>query len=224
MLKCILVEDEKNAQAVLLHYIEKTNFITCIGVYESGLDIPLEVLQMIDFMFLDMELPELNGLAFLKTLTNPPKVIITTAYPDFAIAAFEQAAVDYMVKPFSYARFLTAVNRIHAAKSMKNDDDSDYILIYADKITHKIKRNDILYIKSELDYVAIITTTEKILTLGSLANWLKKLDASNFIQVHRSYIINTNRLKKIAAASVFIETTEIPIGSTYKAIVKNLFH
>ncbi|WP_420573438.1 LytR/AlgR family response regulator transcription factor [Kordia sp.] len=222
MLKCIIVEDEKNAQSVLLHYIEKTSFINCIGVYESGLDIPQETLQTIDFMFLDMELPELNGLAFLKTLVNPPKVIITTAYPDFAIEAFEQAAVDYMVKPFSYARFLTAANRIRTATT--NSEDSEYIFIYADKITHKLKRNDILYMKSELDYVAIVTDEEKILTLGSLSNWLQKLDTSTFIQIHRSYIINTNRLKKIKPNTVLIETTEIPIGSTYKSTIKKLFN
>lgn len=221
MLKCIIVEDEKNAQSILLHYIEKTNFISCIGIYESGLDVPQEILQTIDFMFLDMELPELNGLAFLKTLIQPPKVIITTAYPDFAIEAFEQAAIDYMVKPFSYVRFLTAVNRIRATKPYV--EDTEHILIYADKITHKVKCNDILYIKSELDYVAIVTLEEKILTLGSLSSWLKKLDTSTFIQVHRSYIINTNRLKKIKPASILIETTEIPVGSTYKTIIKRLY-
>lgn len=221
MLKCIIVEDEKNAQSILLHYIEKTNFINCIGIYESGLDVPQEILQTIDFMFLDMELPELNGLTFLKTLVHAPKVIITTAYPDFAIEAFEQAAIDYMVKPFSYVRFLTAVNRIRVTKPYV--DDSEYILIYADKITHKIKRNDILYIKSELDYVAIVTLEEKILTLGSLSSWLEKLDTSIFIQIHRSYIINTNRLKKIKPNAVLIETAEIPIGSTYKATIKKLY-
>lgn len=221
MLKCIIVEDEKNAQSILSHYIEKTNFINCVGIYESGLDVPQEILQTVDFMFLDMELPELNGLAFLKTLVNAPKVIITTAYPDFAIEAFEQAVIDYMVKPFSYVRFLTAVNRIRA--TTPSIEDSDYILIYADKITHKIKCNDILYIKSELDYVAIITLEEKILTLGSLSSWLKKLDASTFIQIHRSYIINTNRLKKIKPNAVLIEATEIPIGSTYKETIKKLY-
>ena len=221
MLKCIIIEDEKNAQSILVHYIEKTSFITCVGIYESGLDIPQKILQTVDFMFLDMELPELNGLAFLKTLVNPPKVIITTAYPDFAIEAFEHAAIDYMVKPFSYVRFLTAVNRIRTTKLYL--DDPEYILIYADKITHKIKLNDILYIKSELDYVAIVTTEEKILTLGSLSNWLQKLDTSIFIQIHRSYIINTNRLKKIKPNAVLIEAIEIPIGSTYKETIKNLY-
>ncbi|WP_298420943.1 LytTR family DNA-binding domain-containing protein [uncultured Kordia sp.] len=217
----MILEDEKNAQSILLHYIEKTNFISCIGVYESGLDIPQERLEIVDFMFLDMELPELNGLTFLKTLTNPPKVIITTAYPDFAIEAFEQAVVDYMIKPFSYVRFLTAVNRIRTTKLLL--DDTEYIFIYADKVTHKVKRNDILYIKSELDYVAIVTLEEKILTLGSLSSWLKKLDTSIFIQIHRSYIVNTNRLKKIKSNVVLVETVEIPIGSTYKSIVKKRY-
>lgn len=220
MLKCILIEDEKSAQKVLLHYIEKHKNMECLSVYESGLDVPMAIIKTVDFMFLDMELPELNGLAFLKTLTNPPKVIITTAYPDFAIEAFEHAAVDYLVKPFSYERFLTAVNRISVPLTTDSEED---IFIYADKITHKIKRNAILYIKSELDYVAIVTSEEKILVLGSLSGWLQKLNHSAFIQIHRSYVINKNHLKKIKSTTVLIESNEIPIGSTYKKIIKSLY-
>ncbi len=213
MLKCIIIEDEKNAQQVLVHYISKKTTITCLGIYETGLDIPSNILNKIDFIFLDIELPELNGLEFLKTLNNPPKVIVTTAYPNFAVDAFEQAVIDYLVKPFSYERFIIAVDRI---KINKETNHKEYILVYADKTTHKVKVNDILYIKSELDYISIITITDKILLLGSLTNWLKKMSDFSFARVHRSYIVNTNRIKKIKPNLVEIENIQIPIGSVYK--------
>ncbi len=213
MLKCIIIEDEKNAQQVLVHYMSKKTSITCLGIYETGLDIPFDILNKIDFIFLDIELPELNGLEFLKTLKTPPKVIVTTAYPNFAVDAFEQAVIDYLVKPFSYDRFVIAIDRI---KINKETNHKEYILVYADKTTHKIKVNEILYIKSELDYISIVTRTDKILLLGSLTNWVKKMNDFSFVRVHRSYIVNTNRIEKIKPNLVEIENIEIPIGSVYK--------
>lgn len=213
MLKCIIIEDEKNAQQVLTQYISKKKKITCLGLYEAGLDVPSDILKNIDFMFLDIELPELNGLDFLKTLERAPKVIITTAYPNFAVDAFEQAVIDYLVKPFSYDRFVIAVDRI---KISRETNQKEYILVYADKTTHKIKANDILYIKSELDYILIVTKTDKILLLGSLTNWVKKMSDFQFVRVHRSYMINTNRINKIKPNLVEIENIEIPIGSVYR--------
>ncbi|MTI32939.1 LytR/AlgR family response regulator transcription factor [Xanthovirga aplysinae] len=112
MIKCLVLEDEKAAQDVLKNYIEKTPFMSCVGIYETGLDIPQKHLQQTDVLFLDIQLPELNGLSFLKTLEYPPKVIITTAYPDYAIEAYEEAVVDYLVKPYSYERFFKAVSRV----------------------------------------------------------------------------------------------------------------
>ena len=219
MLKCIIIEDEKNAQQVLTQYILKKKTIACLGIYETGLDVPSDILKNIDFMFLDVELPELNGLDFLKTLEKPPKVIVTTAYPNFAVDAFEQAVVDYLVKPFSYDRFVIAVDRI---KISRETNHKEYILVYADKTTHKIKIDDILYIKSELDYISIITEEEKLLLLGSLRSWGKKMDEFNFTRIHRSYIINLNKIRKVKSNSVEIENIEVPIGSVYKKnFIKN---
>ena len=217
MIKCVIIEDEKNAQNVLLHYISQTSFIVCLGVFESGLDVPLDIINKSDFIFLDIELPELNGLQFLKTLSSPPKIIITTAYPDFAVDAFEQAVVDYIVKPFSYERFFKSVNRIRELR-LKETGDS-HIFIYSDKMTHKIQVNSILYVKSELDYVSIITNNEKLLVLDSLSKWESKLKEYGFIRVHRSYIVNSNRITKLSSNKIVLRNESIPVGLTYKSSI-----
>ena len=122
-MRCIILEDEKAAQDILEGYIQKTPFLTHLGTYESGLDIPPEEIQSADVLFLDIQLPELNGLQFLKTIENPPKIIVTTAFTDYAIKAFEEAVIDYLVKPFSYERFFksghTSANTTFKAAKQK---------------------------------------------------------------------------------------------------------
>jgi len=220
MINCIVLEDEKNAQKVLEYYINKTKFIHCLGFFESGLDIPISLIKKVDVIFLDIELPELNGLDFLKTIENPPKVIVTTAYPHFAIDAFELAVLDYLIKPFSYERFVKGINRVRELLSKANDE---FIFVYTDKTIHKLKVEDILYIKSELDYVSVVTEKEQLLLLDSLNNWEEKMKPYDFLRIHRSYIVNTKRVYKIRASKVIINTIEIPIGVTYKAILTEKF-
>jgi DNA-binding LytR/AlgR family response regulator len=220
MINCIVLEDEKNAQKVLEHYINQTKFIHSLGFFESGLDISISLLKKADVLFLDIELPELNGLDFLKTIENPPKVIVTTAYPNFAVDAFELAVLDYLVKPFSYERFIKAINRVREKLSVTNDES---IFVYADKTMHRLKVEDILYIKSELDYVSIVTEKEQLLLLDSLNNWEKKLKPYDFLRIHRSYIVNSKRVHKISSSKVTVNTIEIPIGITYRAKLSEKF-
>jgi DNA-binding LytR/AlgR family response regulator len=214
MINCIVLEDEKNAQKVLEYYINKTKLIHCLGYFESGLDIPIPLIKKADVIFLDIELPELNGLDFFKTLENSPKVIVTTAYPNFAVDAFELAVLDYLVKPFSYERFVKSTNRVCEQLSEVNDK---FIFVYADKTKHKLKLDEILYIKSELDYVSITTEKEQLLVLDSLNSWEEKLKSHNFIRVHRSYIVNSEQIHKISKSKITVGTTVVPVGITYKA-------
>jgi DNA-binding LytR/AlgR family response regulator len=220
MINCIVLEDEKNAQKVLEHYIDQTKFTHCLGFFESGLDIPISLIKKADVLFLDIELPELNGLDFLKTIENPPKVIVTTAYPNFAVDAFELAVLDYLVKPFSYERFIKGINRVREQLTETNDES---IFVYADKTMHKLKVEEILYIKSELDYVSIVTEKEQLLFLDSLNNWEKKMKPYDFIRIHRSYIVNSKRIHKVSASKVTVNTIEIPVGITYKAKLAEKF-
>lgn len=225
MIQCLIIEDELAAQEILQSYILKTPFIKCLGVYESGLDIPLEILSSIDILFLDIQLPELNGISFLRTLQNPPKVIVTTAFSNYAVEAFEEAVLDYLVKPFSYERFFKAVTRFRDQYMIPQKELDPQLFLYADKTIYKINVYDILYIKAEVDYVKIITSEQQIMILDSLRNWVEKLANFNFLQIHRSYIINLNKFTKVYGNSVYIEDFALPIGKTYKnrflSIIKN---
>ncbi|KAA1248014.1 LytTR family DNA-binding domain-containing protein [Aquimarina sp. RZ0] len=216
MIKCLILEDEKSAQKVLKNYIKKTPFLECIGIYETGLNIPIAELQKIDVLFLDIQLPELNGLSFLKTISNPPKVIVTTAFPNYAIEAFEEAVVDYLLKPFSYERFFKAVTRVRNDAIHQNKEVDKNLFLYSDKTLYKINADDVLFLKAEVDYVNVVTEEKNILILDSLRNWNEKLQNFRFIQVHRSYIINIDKIKKIYGNQVFISDKAIPIGKTYK--------
>lgn len=212
-MKCIILEDEKAAQEILEDYLKKTPFLIHLGTYESGLDIPLEEMQSADVLFLDVQLPELNGLQFLKTIANPPKIILTTAFTEYAIEAFEQSVVDYLVKPFSYERFFKAITRVH---SLLPAQDNKQLFLYADKTIYSILAHDIIYIKAEVDYVKIVTKKKEFLVLDSLRNWNKKLQGLGFVQVHRSYLINLSHISKVYGNQVFVKTAKIPIGKTFK--------
>ncbi|MBG6128965.1 DNA-binding LytR/AlgR family response regulator [Aquimarina sp. EL_43] len=216
MINCLIIEDEHGAQEVLQNYIDRTPFVNCLGIYESGLDIKFEELKKVDFMFLDIQLPELNGLSFLKTLINPPKVIVTTAYPDYAVDAFEENVLDYLVKPFSYERFFKAITRARNQIQITNNETEKQLFLYADKTIYKIIISDILYLKAEVDYVKVVTQEKSILLLDSLHNWEKKLYDHNFVRTHRSYIVNFEKIEKVSGNLVYIADEKIPIGKTYK--------
>ena len=215
-MKCIILEDEKAAQDILEGYLQKTPFMTHLGTYESGLDIPQEKIQSADVLFLDVQLPELNGLQFLKTLVNPPKIVMTTAFANYAIEAFEEAAVDYLVKPFSYERFFKAATRVRTQLLKQQKAKAQQLFLYSDKTIHSIMAQDILYIKAEVDYVKVVTVEKEILILDSLRNWNEKLKNLGFIQVHRSYIINMVHISKVYGNQIFIGGVTIPIGKTFK--------
>ncbi|TPN87369.1 LytR/AlgR family response regulator transcription factor [Aquimarina algicola] len=215
-MKCIILEDEKAAQEVLMSYIQKTPFIVVLGIYESGLDIPIEELNAADVLFLDVQLPELNGLSFLKTIQNPPIVIVTSAFPNYAIDAFEEAVTDYLVKPFSYERFYKSIGRVRELLEKKQKTTKNQIFLYADKTIYKTDIEDIVVLKSEVDYVNVITKSRTVLVLDSLHNWSERLKHFNFVRVHRSYIINVDQIEKIKGNQVFINNQTIPIGRTYK--------
>ncbi len=216
MIQCLVLEDEKPAQKVLKSYIEKTPFLECIGIYETGLNIPSAELQKADVLFLDIQLPELNGLSFLKTISNPPKVIVTTAFANYAIEAFEEAVVDYLLKPISFERFFKAVTRVRNDAIYQNKEINKNLFLYSDKTLYKINVDEVLFLKAEVDYVNVVTEEKNHLILDSLRNWNEKLQSFKFIQVHRSYLINIDKITKIYGNQVFIRDKAIPIGKTYK--------
>ena len=224
MIKCLIIEDEKAAQDILSDFIKKTPFLQCIGIYESGVDIPHEFIEQTDVLFLDIELPELNGLSYLKTIDQPPKVIITTAYANYAVNAFEENVLDYLVKPFSYERFFKAITRAKNQILKGKNEIEKYLFVYTDKTHHRIFIDDILYLKAEVDYVKIVTNDASLLVLDSLRNWEEKVAGYDFLRVHRSYIVNPNKVDKISGNRLFINNKVIPIGQSYKHSIMKSFN
>lgn len=223
MINCLILEDEQSAQEVLKNYTTKVPYLNILGIFESGIDVPIALLRQTDLMFLDIQLPELTGMQYLKSLDAPPKVIITTAYPDYALAAFEVAVTDYLLKPFSFDRFLKAVNRVQETIPSPINSPSTFF-VYADKTTYKIKSSDILYFKAEVDYVNIKMKGQELLVLDSLRSWKEKLTNLNFLQIQRSYIVNMEKVKKVSGNQLFLENGQcLPIGLTYKKEVMEGF-
>lgn len=215
-MNCVIIEDEIPAQKVLLHYINKIPNLTVLGTFNSAI-IANDFLRNtdIDILFLDINLPDISGIDYIKTVENPPSVIMTTAYPDYAVASFELPTItDYLVKPFSFNRFLKAINKVEKSTSKPNSTEAIYINV--DKTIHKVLLKDIKYILSEKNYVTLVTTVTRFSYLESLKNLESKLPESHFIRTHKSFIINSNYITKISGNQLFMGTEKIPIGRAYK--------
>lgn len=218
-ISCIIVEDEPVSQDVLTHYIADIPRLNLVAVCNNAIEAS-EVLMnnKIQVMFLDINMPKLSGLDFLRTLQNPPFVIFTTAYSKYALEGFEVNAIDYLLKPFSFERFLKAVNK--AAERLKvpeNENHSEaFILLKADKKIHKVNISDILYLESMGDYVKVFYKDSKLIVHDTLQSLQVKLPANTFIRVHKSYIISTVKFNHIDGNTIIIGRAEIPIGQKYK--------
>ncbi len=228
-MNCIIIEDEVPAQEVLIGYIEKIPELKLLKVYNSALKANT-VLQneTVDVIFLDINLPNISGMSYLKTLKNPPMVIMTTAYSNYAVESFEyDAIIDYLVKPFNFERFLKAINKIELIKQDKvldvqyqsiNDisKTGEFVFIKVDKTLHKISLNTIIYVQSDRNYVTVVSKALNLTFIDSLKNWTSYLNQSNFLQIHRSFIININYIEKLTGNLVYIDKQKIPVGKTYK--------
>lgn len=226
---CIIIDDEPIAIKLIREHLEKIDNLNCVDSFTKALDaIDLLNKERIDLIFLDINMPGISGVEFLKSLHNPPKVIFTTAYRNFAVDAFELDAIDYLVKPISFERFLKSVNKFLSLVGSKQNADNeqniikDYIILKADKKNHKIKFKDILYIESLDNYVKVYITDSSIICYESLANLIKEL-SNDFIRIHRSYIINISQLDVFTSSYVEINGRRLTIGRNYKDNVARLF-
>ena len=227
--KCLVVDDEPLAIQLLTDYIEKTYFLE-LGFVTTN---PLEALQKcdetdFDIIFLDIQMPEMNGLDFLKILEQKTKVILTTAYSDFAVESYDYEVADYLLKPISYERFYKSVLKVKSSFEIKPavlrelpaEKDSFFVKSGGKQI--KIAFKDIFFIESLRDYVNIKTNTNEWIVLENLKD-LYELLPTNFLRIHRSFIINLNEIKSIEGNRVFINKTPINIGETYRDAFKKWF-
>jgi DNA-binding LytR/AlgR family response regulator len=228
MYNCIIVEDEPLAAEVLQDYILQIPFLRLKGICTDAL-FAMEVLQKekIDLIFLDIHLPKLKGLDFLKTLTNPPRVIITTAYHQYALEGYEHNVLDYLLKPVEFSRFLMAVNKLTSKSeqiaTVMSDPlkpEKEFIFFNVSKKMVRIFLDDILYIESLKEYVRIETKSKSVLTKFQLGQIEDILSKSNFIRIHRSFIVAKDKIEAYTATDVEINGKQIPVGRNYKEIVQ----
>ncbi len=221
-MNCVIIEDEIPAQRILKGFINKIPNVHLVDTFKAAIEANTFLNNnTVDVVFLDINLPDISGLDFIKTIKNPPAIIMTTAYPDYAVSSFElDTIVDYLVKPFSFDRFLKAINkakdRIEVSKNPLEENSRETIFLNVDKTLHKIILNDILFIESDRNYITVVTETQKLSYIDSLKNWIVKLPKNQFIQVHKSFIINSKFVDKISGNTLFVKSNKIPIGRTYK--------
>lgn len=216
MLNCIIIEDQPPAQRILQTYIADTLTLELKGVFSEVTSAKsLIEKEAIDIIFLDIHLPKISGIDFLKSSQNHPWVILTTAFSEYALESYEYKVADYLLKPFSFERFSKATQKVNDIIDRKNIATKT-ITVKTGHEYIKVSYQDILYIKSDYDYTEIITASKRILTSDSLKNWIEKLDHS-FCQIHKSYIINTNHIVKNTANQVELTNDiKLSIGRTFK--------
>lgn len=223
MYKCIIIDDEELARGLIKSYIDKLDFLELVADFEG----PLEAMQMlksesIDLIFLDIQMPDLKGTDFAKMISASTKIIFTTAYSEYALKGFELNALDYLLKPITFDRFLIAVNKMTATAT--TEIIADTITVKSGYDLHKLKFSDILYIESDNEYVIFHTTGNKIMSHQSLKALEKILDATIFTRVHRSYIVNNNLVTALKGKDLFIDKRRIPVSdSYYDKVKKGLF-
>ncbi|MBE7692244.1 response regulator transcription factor [Tenacibaculum finnmarkense] len=215
---CIIIEDELPAQYIIKNYIRKIPDLEVIATFQTAMKAnEFFKNNTVSSVFLDINLPDISGLDFIKTIKNPPKIIITTAYPDYAVSSFElDTIVDYLVKPFSFDRFLKAVSKVEKQLNSSEEKKKEALFLNVDKTIHKIYIDDILYLESDRNYVTFFTTDKKLTIIDSLKNWKDTLNDTQFIQIHKSYIINIKKMVKFTGTNLFIDSKNLPIGRTYK--------
>jgi DNA-binding LytR/AlgR family response regulator len=224
--KCIIIEDEPLAQDVIETYLTGITEIELCAKFDNTIK-AFQYLQKnkIDLMFLDIQMPQLSGIDFLKTLRNAPKVIFTTAFRDYAVEGFELNVIDYLLKPISLERFLKAIDKYYQTIStqipLSAPQSSDaasprYIYIQSNRKQIKVVLDDILYLESLKDYVMIYTKDQKIMTKNTLSYFEESLSEELFLRIHRSYIISISKINSVTKTSIEIGKRELPIGKQYK--------
>lgn len=224
--RCIVVDDEPLAIEAIQMHIEKFDSLKMVATCTDAIQ-AFDKLRnaRIDLMFLDIQMPEMTGLDFLKSLKNPPKVIFTTAYREYAIQAFDLDVVDYLLKPISFERFMQAINKFYEGipnevlipdSQISNESKEAFFYVKSDKKNVKIRYADILYIESIKDYVKIVCMGKTIISKIMIGNMAEQLPEKLFIRIHRSYIVYIPNIEAFSSISVEVPGKEIPIGRNYK--------
>ncbi|WP_290790419.1 LytR/AlgR family response regulator transcription factor [Flavihumibacter sp. UBA7668] len=232
-LACIIVEDEPLAARILIEYIDQLSSLELKGHFKNAL-LAADYLQknQIDLIFLDIHLPKLKGMNFLRTLTKRPQVIITTAYNEYAVEGFELNVVDYLLKPIEFDRFMMAVNKVKRISSENSVQfipapstqtaEKDYLFVSVQKKKIRLELADIIFIESQREYIRILTTKGEFLTKVSTVEIESRLPSRQFARIHRSYIIALNKIESFTAEEVELKGHTLPIGRGYREKIQQL--
>jgi len=224
-LKTIAIDDEPLALRLVSDYISKTPFLELAGSFDNPLDaIDYLSTQTADLIFVDIQMPDLTGIEFARSLEDSPKIIFTTAYEKYALEGFKLNAIDYLLKPFSYEEFLKAAQKarkqseLEANSSPSIEANSQFLFLKSEYKIRRINFNDILYIEGLKDYIKVYTTGEDkpVLSLNSMKSLEQKLPEDRFMRVHRSFIVNLNKIDIIERSRIIFGKTYIPVSDQYK--------
>lgn len=226
MINCVIIDDEPLAREGLSNYVREVDFLNLSGTGENPLELlPLLDKQAADLVFLDIQMPKMNGIEFLKILQKPPMIIITTAYPSYALEGFQLNVLDYLLKPITFERFFksAAKARDYHRLLMKSQlsenaptEPDDYFFVKCGTKYEKIPFEEILYVEGMQNYVNIFTRKGKYMTILSLKSLEENLDKKAFIRVHKSYIVAVNKIDGIEGNGIFIQSNRIPISRNYR--------
>lgn len=227
--RCLIVDDESIAQRIIVSYLKDLTGYEIVGTCRNAME-AMDMLNEheVDLMFLDIEMPKLKGLDFLKILNNPPAVILTTAHRNYALESYEHEILDYLLKPISFERFIQAVNRFKRAepldsslKQVNRDPISKVIYIKSDRKTVKLLLADIFYIEGMNNYVIFHTENKRHVVYRSITDLLMELD-QRFVRIHKSYVINKDKVESFSKEGVNLLDKEIPVGKMYRQSLEKL--
>ena len=222
-IRCLIVDDEPPAITLLEKYMEMIDQLEVVGTSHSAVR-AFDLLKdkTVDLIFLDIQMPVLNGIDFIKTLKNPPAIILTTAYREYALDGYDLDIIDYLLKPIAFDRFLKAVDRYRnrrrtpSSKLLSVPEQKDHIFCNINRTRHKVLLNNILFVESLKDYVRIHTKEEKLVVKGNIGSFLKQLPEDQFIRIHRSYAIALPYVQSFNQTEIRIQGHPLPIGISYR--------
>lgn len=233
-INCVIIDDEQPAREVLINYIGKLPSLRLLGAFPEALSaLPILQFERVDLLFLDIQMPELTGVQLMKTLSHPPHVIFTTAFSEYAVEGFDLGATDYLLKPFSFERFLKAVSRVLATDTrhmlpnlapfsvptIEAKEKTVYkssLFLKADKVIHRVAVGDLLFLTSLGNYTKVYAAEQMLVVHDSLSSFEELLDPAAFMRVHKSYLVALEKIKRVEGNRLFIQEHEIPIGEAFR--------
>lgn len=222
-LRCIITDDEPMARKGLQGYIEKIDFLELVAVCEDAIQLGNVLKEhAVDLIFLDIEMPYLSGVDFLSGLTRPPKVIIVSAYEKYALKGYELDVTDYLLKPVSFERFMKAVNKVYDGFEKVEQDQADSIFVKTNQKYEKVRFEDILFVEGMENYISIQTKENKLIAHSTLSSFIQKLPQRNFIQIHKSFVVNIDKVTLLEGNLLGIDGYRLPVSRNYREHVKKI--